>query len=262
MKVKRQCGFKAVVLCFSAISFFTLPAQAQGYFNDPSNKPEPVSQGVDLSGDHQLYIDRQGGSAFVGYRPMRGYQTFSSLIGGIPYVPHVPRVGVAGFGLPSFGIPGVPSIPGLGTLSSLGRGRLPFVGSNSWSGSSYGLGNGSGFGGYGYLNGYGSSSGFGYGFANSPINRISNQPVFIPSGPSKAAGSYYNAPTPDATAAGNYYTSTSPAPAYTPPPRSYDYKPASGFNSGTNLLKPQKNYWGGSASPYPKDLNSTPWSNK
>lgn len=187
----------------------------------------------------------------------------------------IPYVGVPHVGVPYVGIPYV------GSLSSIGG----LIGHSSWSRGSWSdpyriYRTGSSFGGYGGYGGYGGlGQGFNTGFGSSyssayswarPFGRLSNQ-GFIQTAPSKAAGNYYAPATADPTAAGSYYANNHS----TPKPRNQvfdkDYNDYSGSNSGyirskaasygnSDHTKPQKNYWGGSGSPFPKDLNSTPWS--
>lgn len=182
--------------------------------------------------------------------------------------------------IPYVGVPnmGIPYVGGLGSLSNIGG----LIGHRSWSrgswsdpyriyrtGSSFG-----GYGGYGGL-GQGFNTGFGSSYSSAyswarPFGRLSNQ-GFIQTAPSKAAGNYYAPATADPTAAGSYYADSQS----TPKPRNQvfdkDYNDYGGSNSGysrskaasygnSDHTKPQKNYWGGSGSPFPKDLNSTPWS--
>lgn len=71
---------------------------------------------------------------------------------------------------------------------------------------------------------------------------------FVQTAPSQAAGNYY-APSTGDSQSGSYYAK--PA---------YQYmRPAAKSSGNTNYYRPQKNYWG-SSSPFPADLNSTPWS--
>ncbi len=194
----------------------------------------------------------------------------------VPYLPSIPYAGIPSVGIPYVGIPHVPSlaIPYVGSIGGLGNlGGL--IGHNglgrSWSdpysfyrsGSSWsGLRSGLGYG-------FGSSYPSNYSWAR-PFGRLSGQ-SFIQTGPSKAAGNYYSPATVDPTAAGNYYASSDNHNQAAPKPRnqvfdkdysdfgSYNRSKSSSFGNSDHT-KPQRNYWGGSGSPFPQDLNSTPWS--
>lgn len=74
---------------------------------------------------------------------------------------------------------------------------------------------------------------------------------FVQTAPSKAAGNYYAPASADSQSgqSGSYYAEK-PA---------YQYMRPSKSSGNTNYYRPQKNYWG-SSSPFPADLNSTPWS--
>lgn len=184
----------------------------------------------------------------------------------VPYMPSIPYAGIPHVGIPYTGIPyvGIPHVPSLaipyvgslGGLSSLG-GLIGHSGSGrSWSDP------------YSFYRSGGSYAG-----SNSwarPFGRLSGQ-SFIQTGPSKAAGNYYAPATVDPSAAGNYYASSDNHSQAAPKPRNQvfdkDYSDFGSYNRSKNSnygnsdhTKPQKNYWGGSGSPFPQDLNSTPWS--
>lgn len=198
----------------------------------------------------------------------------------VPYLPSIPYAGIPYVGIPYVGIPHVPSlaipyvgsIGGLGNLGGLighsGLGRSlsdPYSfyrSGSSWSGLRSGLG-------YGFGSGFGTSYPSNYSWAR-PFGRLSGQ-NFIQTGPSKAAGNYYSPATVDPTAAGNYYASSDNHNQAAPKPRnqvfdkdysdfgSYNRSKSSSFGNSDHT-KPQRNYWGASGSPFPQDLNSTPWS--
>ena len=230
------------------------------------------------------------GQSSLGSYPGLGTMRRSSIpfMGSIPYVgvPYVgvPYVGVPYLGahVPSLSIPYVGGFGGLGTLSSIGSiGGL--VGHSGWgrgswsdpyrfyrsAGSfgaypSYGSGLGSGLG-YGLGSSFGSSYSSAYSWAR-PFGRLSNQ-SFIQTAPSKAAGNYYAPATVDPSAAGSYYADSQPAQKPRNQVFGKDYSDYGNYNrskassyGNSDHTKPQKDYWGGSGSPFPKDLNSTPWS--
>ena len=206
----------------------------------------------------------------------------------VPYLPSIPYARMPYVGIPYVGIPHVPSltIPYVGSIGGLGNlgGLIGHSGlGRSWSDPYSFYRSGSSFGGYGpglrSGLGYGFGSGFGTNFGSSypsnyswarPFGRLSGQSV-IQTGPSKAAGNYYSPATVDPTAAGNYYASSDNHNQAAPKPRnqvfdkdysdfgSYNRSKSSSFGNSDHT-KPQKNYWGGSGSPFPQDLNSTPWS--
>ncbi|MBK7748692.1 MAG: hypothetical protein IPP57_26805 [Candidatus Obscuribacter sp.] len=146
--------------------------------------------------------------------------------------------------LPSFvpSIPGIPGIPGISSLNSFvpsygfGRAFTPYqyMGGRYW-GNSYGLNRG--------------------GIPSS--GRLSSVQV-IQTAPSKASGNYYSAPTTDSSASGSYYAGSHN--------NSY-FGNTSIYNSGVyssrrSLNNSSETNWGASGNPFPKDLNSTPWSSK
>jgi len=206
----------------------------------------------------------------------------------VPYLPSIPYARMPYVGIPYVGIPHVPSltIPYVGSIGGLGNlgGLIGHSGlGRSWSDPYSFYRSGSSFGGYGpglrSGLGYGFGSGFGTNFGSSypsnyswarPFGRLSGQSV-IQTGPSKAAGNYYSPATVDPTAAGSYYASNDNHNQAAPKPRnqvfdkdysdfgSYNRSKSSSFGNSDHT-KPQKNYWGGSGSPFPQDLNSTPWS--
>ena len=206
----------------------------------------------------------------------------------VPYLPSIPYARMPYVGIPYVGIPHVPSltIPYVGSIGGLGNlgGLIGHSGlGRSWSDPYSFYRSGSSFGGYGpglrSGLGYGFGSGFGTNFGSSypsnyswarPFGRLSGQSV-IQTGPSKAAGNYYSPATVDPTAAGNYYASSDNHNQAAPKPRnqvfdkdysdfgSYNRSKSSSFGNSDHT-KPQRNYWGGSGSPFPQDLNSTPWS--
>ncbi len=206
----------------------------------------------------------------------------------VPYLPSIPYVGIPSVGIPYVGIPHMPSlaIPYVGSIGGLGNlgGLIGHSGlRRSWSDPYSFYRSGSSFGGYGpglrSGLGYGFGSGFGTNFGSSypsnyswarPFGRLSGQ-SFIQTGPSKAAGNYYSPATVDPTAAGNYYASSDNHTQTAPKARnqvfdkdysdfgSYNRSKSSSFGNSDHT-KPQRNYWGGSGSPFPQDLNSTPWS--
>lgn len=191
-------------------------------------------------------------------------------IGSIPYVGSVPYVGIPYVGsVPSLSIPYVGGFGGLGTLSSIGSigGLIGHSGfGRSWS-DPYRIYRSAGsFGGYGgFGSGFGSSYSSAYSWAR-PFGRLSNQ-SFIQTAPSKAAGNYYAPATVDPSAAGSYYADSQPTQKTRNQVFDKDYTDYGSYNrskassyGNSDHTKPQKNYWGGSGSPFPKDLNSTPWS--
>lgn len=199
-----------------------------------------------------------------------------SAFNSIPYVGGIPHIGIPSIGIPSIGIPniGIPSI-GIPYVPSL---SIPYVGGFGGFG---GIGSlighnryrsfGSSYSGYGLGAGYGLGSGFGTGFGSSypaayswarPFGRLSSQNV-IQTAPSKAAGNYYAPATVDPSAAGSYYASSgNENPRTQVFDKDYsDYRRSRANSYGnSDHTKPQKNYWGASGSPFPQDLNSTPWS--
>lgn len=215
----------------------------------------------------------------------------------VPYLPSIPYAGIPSVGIPSVGIPyvGIPHMPSLtipyvGSIGGLGNlgGLIGHSGlGRSWSdpysyyrgGSPFGRSYGSSYGsswsglrsglGYGFGSGFGASYPSNYSWAR-PFGRLSGQ-SFIQTGPSKAAGNYYSPATIDPTAAGNYYASSDNHNQAAPKPRnqvfgkdysdfgSYNRSKSSSFGNSDHT-KPQRNYWGASGSPFPQDLNSTPWS--
>ncbi|MGH9551807.1 MAG: hypothetical protein ACRD3W_20645, partial [Terriglobales bacterium] len=92
------------------------------------------------------------------------------------------------------------------------------------------------------------SGGWGYGGSAfggiRPSGRLSSTRV-IQTGPSPAAGNYYAPSSVDPSAAGSYYAQTGTA--------VYPISQPSTTNQA-------KDYWGSNGSPFPKDINSTPWS--
>ncbi len=183
----------------------------------------------------------------------------------VPYLPSIPYARMPYVGIPYVGIPHVPSltIPYVGSIGGLGNlgGLIGHSGlGRSWSDP------------YSYYRGgspFGRSYGGFYSWAR-PFGRLSGQ-SFIQTGPSKAAGNYYSPATIDPTAAGNYYASSDNHNQAAPKPRnqvfgkdysdfgSYNRSKSSSFGNSDHT-KPQRNYWGASGSPFPQDLNSTPWS--
>ncbi len=196
----------------------------------------------------------------------------------VPYLPSIPYVGIPH--LPSLAIPYVGSLGGLSSLGGLighsGLGRSwsdPYSfyrSGGSYAGYGSGLRSGLGYGfGSGFGTNFGSSYPSNYSWAR-PFGRLSGQSV-IQTGPSKAAGNYYAPATVDPSAAGNYYASSDTQNQAAQKPRNQvfdkDYSDYSGYNrsksssfGNSDHTKPQRNYWGGSGSPFPQDLNSTPWS--
>jgi hypothetical protein len=253
-------------------------SQPQGFSASPLGWPGALGLN-NLGSSSGLGLGRSLPFASVPYLPSIPYAGIPSV--GIPYA-GIPYVGIPH--VPSLAIPYVGSIGGLGNLgglighSRLGRswsdpysfyrGGSSFAGSyagsyaGSWSGLRSGLG-------YGFGSGFGSSYPSNYSWAR-PFGRLSGQSV-IQTGPSKAAGNYYSPATVDPTAAGNYYASSDNHNQAAPKPRnqvfdkdysdfgSYNRSKSSSFGNSDHT-KPQRNYWGGSGSPFPQDLNSTPWS--
>lgn len=142
--------------------------------------------------------------------------------------------GFGGWGYPGFGFGGLanPALAGVGAAFG-----SPFAGG---FGNPYLYGPGWGFGTPGsaalYMGAFGNSA------RSSQLGTL-NTPRVIQTAPSKASGNYYAPSTVDTSASGSYYASQSPA--FTP------------------MMAPKKSptdYWGSQGSPFPKDLNSTPWS--
>lgn len=236
---------KAINLTISLlISFlvFNAPAQAQfnnaGQFNNPGQIVIPNTNFG--AGSGWLNSSLGSGVPYVNSGIPYVGSGIPYVGSGIPYagsgIPYVGSVGV-----PRFGIPGIPGIPYVGSLGSVGS-VVSRIG-------------GLGYGGYGY-GGYGRYGGWGYGrnLYNGGIpssGKLSNTTV-IQTGPSPSSGSYYTQSSADPSASGGYYKSSSPSQDDNAFYRSRYYKPASINNDN-------KNYWGGSGTPFPKDLNSTPW---
>lgn len=170
-----------------------------------------------------------------------------------PVLPVVPFAGGSSY----WGTPGIGTGLGIGGFSSTVR--IP-----SYGYSNIGLGTGWGAGvPYGNFGGWGAYPGMGFGGAYSPffspggygmsrmhaanqqLGTLNSGPV-IQTAPSKASGNYYSPSSTDSTASGSYYASDTPS--YVPAPKPY--------STGDN-------FWGGSpgtnSSPFPKDLNKTPW---
>ena len=214
----------------------------------PFNQLQPFSQSGWSGG---LGMSRLGGAAF-GNIPYVGSVPFG---GGVPYVPAlgIPRV-------PSLSIPYVGGLGGLSGLGGLIR--------HGWGGSysdPYRLYRaGSSFGNFGGYSSFGSSYPSSYSWAR-PFGRLTGQSI-IQTGPSKAAGNYYAPATADPTEAGNYYASEPSVQktrnqVFDKDYQDYnDYKRTRPSYGNSDHTKPQRDYWGGSGSPFPKDLNSTPWS--
>ncbi|MDX2105371.1 MAG: hypothetical protein SFY67_03125 [Candidatus Melainabacteria bacterium] len=184
---------------------------------------------------------------------------------------NLPGPGIFSFGSPAMTpvLNVVPAVPYLGGIRGVGLG-LPYYGSigsgyGGWGGyggfgsgyGAFGSGWGTGIGGFG--SGWGTGlGGFispmmspgGYGMmrthhANQKLGTLSEGPV-MQSAPSKASGNYYSPSSTDSSSSGSYYASDTPS--YVPAPKPY--------STGDN-------FWGGSSagssSPFPKDLNKTPW---
>lgn len=155
---------------------------------------------------------------------------------------------IAGFG----NIGGVGGAIGLGL--GLGLGLLPRVTSFSgpyssiYSSSCYGPYSYSAAGRYWQFTGMGANTG-----GHSLLGPMSGG-GFVQTAPSKASGNYYAPSTADPSASGSYYAGSGA--------NNYSYLPKTHSTASPNqnqYYKPQKNYWG-SSSPFPSDLNSTPWS--
>lgn len=247
---------------------------------EPSSQPQGFSSSP-LAWPGALGVNNLGSSSGLG---LGRSLPFAS----VPYLPSIPYARMPYVGIPYVGIPHVPSltIPYVGSIGGLGNlgGLIGHSGlGRSWSDPYSFYRSGSSFGGYGpglrSGLGYGFGSGFGTNFGSSypsnyswarPFGRLSGQSV-IQTGPSKAAGNYYSPATVDPTAAGSYYASNDNHNQAAPKPRnqvfdkdysdfgSYNRSKSSSFGNSDHT-KPQKNYWGGSGSPFPQDLNSTPWS--
>jgi len=198
----------------------------------------------------------------------------------IPFATNRPFVGSAFTSTPYGGIYGSPfsTLPYGSSFGSpfartpyIGSG-LPFVGggafnrgwsSGGWNGNNWGGGwtpnlsmYGGGYSGYGPLN-YG--AGFGFGGIGNPasINGFGAHQGTVPNrviqtGPSPASGNYYQPATADPTASGGYYASGSTASA--PVAHKTKTQPKSYYGSTDS------DNWGGGGNPFPKDLNSVPWS--
>lgn len=141
-----------------------------------------------------------------------------------------------GHGMRSFG-PGYISLPGYHHSWGSGLGSGLGYGRNYWQFANYGLGFAANHADNHSL--YGPMSGYG----------------FVQTAPSKASGNYYAPSTADSSASGSYYAEKPAAYQYMRPAGQY----GAAKTDSSNYYKPQKNYWG-SSSPYPADLNSTPWS--
>lgn len=197
--------------------------------------PDPTFNPVPTSTAGQIFINPYMG----GYLPHFGSSFgsgfgFGSPLGFSPYnYSH-------SFGTPYFSGHIGSSLPvGLGLGLGLGLGGHNY-GFNNYGFNNYGFNN-YGSMGWGYRPGWGSLSGGGI----PSSGRLSSTRV-IQTAPSKASGNYYAPSTADSTASGSYYSST---------PYSGNYQ----------TFEPRKksvdrDYWGSSGSPYPKDLNSVPWS--
>jgi hypothetical protein len=170
------------------------------------------------------------GMPFGGYGSYGGFGGYG--LGGLGY--GMPFGGYGGYG-------GYGGFGGMGGLGGLGYG-MPFGGYGGYGGfGGYGLGiPGMGMGGMGMGMGMGTSPEFG---------RLTSTKV-IQTAPSKASGNYYAPSTVDSTASGSYYANPSST-TMAFPLNHQNTQPS---------YKSQKNYWGTSGSPFPKDLNSVPWS--
>jgi hypothetical protein len=155
---------------------------------------------------------------------------------------------------------------GYGNLS----GRAGYGGLGGWGGYG-GLGGWGGYGGLGGWGGYGGPGGWGGysglgGWGGGPwgwyggsfgaaglgasaafMSGGSQTGVVTPtnviqSAPSKPSGNYYAPSTADPSASGGYYATTAPAAI-----------------PMMQQKAPVTNFWGGSGSPLPKDINSVPW---
>lgn len=150
-----------------------------------------------------------------------------------------------------------------GAISPFGGGYWGggWRGYGGWGGYG-GLGGYGGFGGLGGLGGWGGYGGWGggpwgwyggsfgaaaLGASAASMSGGSQTGVVTPtnvmqSAPSKASGNYYAPSTADSTASGGYYATTAPAAI-----------------PMMQQKAPVTNFWGGSGSPLPKDINSVPW---
>lgn len=236
MKVKAI----ALLSVFAALFSFS-EARAQNFINpydrplvDLSSQgmppqivvPDPTFNPVPTSTAGQIFINPYMG----GYLPHFGSGFgFGSPFSFSPYnYSH-------SFGTPYFSGHIGSSLPvGLGLGLGLG------LGGHTYGFNNYGFNN-YGSMGWGYRPGWGSLSGGGI----PSSGRLSSTRV-IQTAPSKASGNYYAPSTADPTASGSYYASTP-------------------YSSNYQTFEPRKksvdrDYWGSSGSPYPKDLNSVPWS--
>jgi hypothetical protein len=293
-----KAGLIVAFISLSVCSLSIAPAQGQNYFSDPS-QPIAANQGSQNASAFPISNGPSPFSAspfsYSGFNtPFNRYGLGLSSLTSIPGIPGIPRIGA---GIPSIPYVGLPSIPYVGSLSSFTS--LPWHGTGVRLGSGYGYGNWSpSYGSYSGLSNYASYSGlnsfarngstWGWGGWSRPMGRLSNQ-QFIQTAPSKAAGNYYAPATADPSAAGGYYAGSiySTDNGNQSRSRTAPSNPggtglsALGTGNGSNksvfggdyvdfkspsssgkrdYTKPQKDYWGGSGSPFPQDLNSTPWS--
>jgi hypothetical protein len=175
----------------------------------------------------------------------------------IPFAnrPYVGSYGSSFAGTPYGGVYGAPfaALP-YGSSFSSPFGRVPYAGSaglplvgggvfNGYSGLSP-LNYGAGFG-FGGIANPASIGGFGAHQGTVP-NRV------IQTRPSPASGNYYQPATADPSASGGYYASGSAASA--PALQKTKSQPKSYWGSGDS------DNWGAGGNPFPKDLNSVPWS--
>ncbi len=175
-------------------------------------------------------------------------------------------LGVAALGASAAFMGGSPGSfgSGFGFGGPLGfAGAVSPFGGGYWGGGWRGYGGwGGGFGGFGGLGGWGGYGGWGGGpwgwyggsFGAAALGASaafmsggSQTGVVTPtnvmqSAPSKASGNYYAPSTADSTASGGYYATTAPAAI-----------------PMMQQKAPITNFWGGSSSPLPKDINSVPW---
>lgn len=228
------------VSLLTALLALGLPARAQ--FNNPGQLNNPGQIVIPNSNYGAGWLNSSLGSGvpYVG----SGIPYIGSGIpyvrSGIPFVrTSIPYIN-SGIPYVSSGIPYVGSgIPYVGSVGSV-ISRIGGLGYGGYGYGSYGYGRYGGWGGYNRYQGGIPSSG-----------KLSNTTV-IQTGPSPSSGSYYTPSAPDPSASGGYYKSNSPSQDDNAFYRSRYYKPASINNDN-------KNYWGGSGTPFPKDLNSTPW---
>jgi hypothetical protein len=290
----------SILVVAATLSFLTSSSNAlatdiaqNGYFSVPgSYVPQSNTYGgsaqifqpsTATDTTHPINFLNPASLAGAGYNP--NFLVSPFLYGSlVPFASNRTYVGSYGSsltGTPYGGAYGAPfvALP-FGSSFSSPFGRLPYGGSaglpliggggfnggwsgGGWNGNSWGGGfspnysmYGGGYSGYSPLN-YGAGFGFdgmgnpasmnGFGAHQGTVpNRI------VQTGPSPASGNYYQPATADPSASGGYYASGSTASA--PAPQKTKSQPKSYWGSGDS------DNWGAGGNPFPKDLNSVPWS--